>query len=171
VTISGPLFLLLPSVSKVKLKNIEHLGLFCYGIAMHALKDFLANRQVQKIIRWVFLLLLGGAIFVTIYFTGERSLQRTCDSCFAPGCVLIGLGFFSLVNHWGGFDFFLYGTSASLGALRKGTPKQYEDVMDYKEQKKEYRESSGPVYLLYFIYGVLWLAVSIVFYCLYRSAL
>jgi hypothetical protein len=171
VSVSGILFSGFSFAFYSESKNIEHFGLFWYCIAMHALKEFLADRHVQKIIRWVFLLLLGGAIFLIIYFTGERSLQRTCDSCFAPGCVLIGLGFFSLVNHWGGFDFFLYGTSASLSALRKGTPKPYEDVMDYKEQKKEYRESSGPVYLPYFIYGVLWLAVSLVFYCLYRSVL
>jgi hypothetical protein len=138
---------------------------------MRFLKDFLADVTVQKIIRWVFLFLLGGALFLAIYFTSDQTLRKACDSCFVPGCVLVALGFFSLVNRYGGFDFFLYGANAALNAIRKGSPKEYEDLMDYKEKKQVSREMDGPVYLPYFIYGVLWLIASGIILGIYKASL
>lgn len=81
---------------------------------------------------------------------------------------MLVLGFFSLVNRYGGFDFFAYGFSAATHSLRRGSPLPYDDLVDYKDKKKGQREMKGRVYLPYFIYGGLWLIPATILFILFK---
>lgn len=119
---------------------------------------------VQYIIRTAFALLIGVGVFLGIFFTHEITYKNISDSCFVPAFVLLTLGFFSLVNHFGGFDFARYASVTTMSFMRKNAEKPYEDLIDYKEHKNEERQFEGPVYVPYFIWTVLFLVPALVFY-------
>lgn len=126
------------------------------------LKDLFLNRLFSTIFRYVFSFLLGSVLFLIIYFTSDRSLVSACNTCFIPGVVLLGIGFFSLLNLFGAFDFMEYGFVSIAQSLRKGSIREYEDLIDYKEKKKAKRKHTTLNFLPYVIFALCFLIASFV---------
>lgn len=83
----------------------------------------------------------------------------------------MAVGVFSLINHLGGWDFVSYASLTTAQFLRKNPEKPFEDLVAYKEYKNEKREFEGPIYLPYLIFGVIFIALAVIFYLLYRKSL
>lgn len=129
---------------------------------MRKLIEFFRDELVGKILRYVLIALLGVGIFLLIYLLNEKTLVTASNACLAPASVLLVLGFFSLMTHLGNMDFVSYGMISAFGSLKKNYEKPYEDLIDYKTQKKQQRQYEGPVYLPYFIFGLIFLVASII---------
>jgi hypothetical protein len=152
------------------LKNIESQGNSSYYLGMKFIKYLLEDPLYSKIIKWVFLALVSVSIFLAIYFTSERTLVNACNATFAPGCVMIVLAFFSIVNYFGGFDFVEYGFVSGFNSLKKGSPLEYEDLIDYKQKKKASRKEDSLVFLPYLVYGGIFLIASLVLLLLFKAS-
>lgn len=76
--------------------------------------------------------------------------------------VLLGIGFFSILNLFGAFDFMEYGFVSIAQSLRKGSIREYEDLVDYKEKKQTKRKHSTFNFLPYAIFSVCFLVASFV---------
>lgn len=68
-------------------------------------------------------------------------------------------------------DFINYGTVTMLSFLKRNPEKPYEDLIDYKEYKNEKREFEGPIFLPYFIFGLVFLVVAIIFYVIFKQSI
>jgi len=121
---------------------------------------FLDNPIVQFILRTLLVAVTTVLIFITIYFSSSKDLIDACNASFISGAVAIGIGLFSLMNRYGGFDFFEYGFVQVISSMRKGSPRPYIDLIDYKEQKKSKRKTDGLFYISYLIVGVVWIIVA-----------
>lgn len=116
-------------------------------------------------------LLFGIIFFVCYYFCNERTYSTISTGFFIPASILIGISFFSFVNHLGGFDFVSYATITSAQYLKKNPEKPFEDLIAYKEYKNEKREFEGPIYIPYLIFGLIFLVLAIVFYVLFKKSI
>lgn len=137
---------------------------------MHLIKLILKDPIYSKILRWVFFGIASISAFLAIFFTSDRSILSACNATFIPGCVMLCLGFFSFFNNCGSFDFAEYGFISGINSLRKGSPIEYEDLIDYKAKKKVTRKENRWVFLPYAVYGDLFLIASLVLYFLYKAS-
>ena len=138
---------------------------------MKKLKKLFQDKLFLTILRCVFSLLLGRIFFLCYYFTHESTYSTISTAFFIPSAILICIGFFSLINHFGGRDFVGYASATTIQFLKRNPEKPFEDLVAYKEYKNGQREFEGPVYLPYFIFGVIYLAVAIIFYILFRKSI
>lgn len=135
---------------------------------MKQLKTFFSDPLVRTITRYIVSVLLCLIIFLIVFFTGERSVVTTINSFFVSGACVLGLGFFSLVNHFGGMDFFRYATITTAAFLKKNPEKPFEDLVEYRDYKNKQRQFEGPVFLPYIIVGSIFLVVALIIYFVYK---
>lgn len=121
---------------------------------------FLDNPWVQFILRVLLAALVTALVFVSMYFSSKKELIDAVNSCFVSGSIALAVGVFSLLNRFGSFDFFEYGAIQVLSSLRKGSPRPYIDLIDYKEQKKTKRKLDGMYFIPYLIIGIIWIIVA-----------
>lgn len=125
-------------------------------------KELINDSIFRKIFHYSFALLLGLGIFFGIYFTSSKDLVSTCNATFIPGCVLLGFSCFSLMNYWGFFDFAAYGFTSAIQALKKGSIREYKDLIDYKEKKADKRKENKWNFLTYLLCAVVWLVATLI---------
>ncbi len=138
---------------------------------MNKLKNLLNDKVFVTILRCIFCLIIGIVAFLSYFFTHERTYGDISTAFFIPACILLFIGFLSCVNHYGGMDFINYGTVTMLSFLKRNPEKPYEDLIDYKEYKNERREFEGPIFLPYFIFGLVFLVVAIIFYVIFKQSI
>lgn len=129
------------------------------------IKDLFYNRTFCTIFRYVLSFLAGLSIFLAYFFTSNRSLIASCNACFIPGAVLVGIAFFSILNLLGFFDFVEYGTVQIVQSFKKDSIREYKDLVDYKKKKIEKRKKGKLVFLPYLIFGAIWIIAAIIIRC------
>lgn len=87
------------------------------------------------------------------------------DSFFAPGFLITGLGALVFVSNEGGFDALAYGMTSFFDIFRKEKKNKFRTFYDYKEARAEKNMPCGFI----LICGSVILALSMVFYILYRQ--
>lgn len=152
-------------------KNVERYGSFSYYQCMKLIKYILEDPLYSKIVKWVLSALVATSIFLAIYFTSDRSIISACNSTFIPGVIMIGIAFFSFINYFGGFDFAEYGFISGINSLKKGSPIEYDDLIDYKTKKKISRKNNPFVFLPYAVYGIIYLIAALVLFLIYKSSI
>ena len=138
---------------------------------MKKIKKLFQDKVFLTIFRCSISFLFGAIFFLCYFFTNERTYSTISTGFFVPGAVLLAVGVFSLINHLGGWDFVSYASLTTAQFLRKNPEKPFEDLVAYKEYKNEKREFEGPIYLPYLIFGVIFIALAVIFYLLYRKSL
>ncbi len=89
-----------------------------------------------------------------------------CDSFFVSGVLITGVGLLIFSTNEGTFDMIVYGTKSFLGMFKKNLKPKHATFYDYRVANAEKKLSFG--YLV--ISGLLFLAISFVFYyCYYQS--
>ena len=126
------------------------------------LKDYFLNPIFSIVFRYSFAFLLGLSVFLAMFFTSDRSLLASCNACFIPGVVLVGIGFFSILNLLGFFDLAEYGTVSIVQSFKRDSVREYKDLVDYKEKKTIKRKKRRLVFLPYMIFGLIWIVASII---------
>lgn len=106
--------------------------------------------------------------FLSIYFSYQRSLVSIINGFFVPGSILVGLGIFSILNYFGFFDFASYGFISVIQALKKGSVREYEDLIDYKTKKNIKRKDNKFSFLPYMISGAVFILISIIIKVIYK---
>lgn len=106
--------------------------------------------------------------FLSIYFSYQRSLVAIINGFFVPGSILVGLGIFSILNYFGFFDFASYGFISVIQALKKGSVREYEDLIDYKTKKNIKRKDNKFSFLPYMISGAVFILISIIIKVIYK---
>ena len=106
--------------------------------------------------------------FLSIYFSYQRSLVSIINGFFVPGSILVGLGIFSILNYFGFFDFASYGFISVIQALKKGSVRAYEDLIDYKTKKNIKRKDNKFSFLPYMISGAVFILISIIIKVIYK---
>ena len=89
------------------------------------------------------------------------------DSFIVPGVLITGMGGLIFVSNEGAFDGLVYGVTSFLDIFRKEKRNKYRTFYDYKEGKNEKNMSFG--FML--ICGLVFLAIAVVMYLLYRKYL
>ncbi len=125
------------------------------------IKDIFASKLFQKVFRYIFSVAIGLAIFLPIYLLSDKSLIKACDATFIPGCVLLALSIFSILNYHGFFDFAGYGFVSILQSLRKGSIREYDDLIDYKNKKMVTRKENKLAFLVYLVFALIWLIAAL----------
>ncbi len=138
---------------------------------MKKLKKLLNNKFFVFGLKSFFSLLFGMIFFLCYYFTHESTYSTLSTGFFVPGAVLLVVAVFSFINHLGGMDFLHYASLTTVSYLKKNPEKPFEDLVAYKEYKNESREFEGPVYLPYVIFALIFLALALTFYLLFRKSL
>lgn len=138
---------------------------------MNKLKKLLSNKLFLIGMKSLIALLFGLIFFLCYYFTHERTYSTLSTGFFVPGAILLVIAVFSFVNHIGGLDFFRYASLTTVSYLKKNPEKPFDDLIAYKEYKNESREFEGPVYLPYLIFALIYLALALTFYLLFRKSL
>lgn len=132
--------------------------------------DFLDNPWIQFLMRTILVCITTAVIFLCFYFTSPKNLVDASNSCFISGTIGIGVGVFSLINRMGGFDFFEYGFVQVVSSMRKGSPRPYVDLIDYKNQKKLKRQFSTLYFIPYIVIGVIWVIAAMILLSYLKTA-
>ena len=109
----------------------------------------------------VLLIIIGKDIFNQT--SAKEVYQILCDSFFAVGVVMAGMGLLVFTSNEGVFDGLIYGVTLFLGMFKKDLTRKYATLYDYKESRASKQLSYG--FLL--ICGVIVLAISAIMYLLY----
>ena len=96
---------------------------------------FLKELLPSLIVRISFSIIVFLTAFLSIYFVYQRSILAIINGFFVPGAILLAVCVFSILNNFGFFDFASYGFISVIQSLKKGSVRQYEDLIDYKSRK------------------------------------
>lgn len=102
-----------------------------------------------------------GAV-VLVLLRGYNNIVSYCDAAFVVGFVFVSVGIISLLSSAGAFDTFGYSINAL--ARKKEQAKQYDDLYDYVEKKKEKRKGNKYNSVPYFVVGIFWIIISLVLF-------
>ena len=88
-----------------------------------------------------------------------------CDAFFVVGVVMTGVGLLIFSSNEGTFDALVFGIGSFFSMFRKNEIRKHRTLYDYRVDKAEKKVRMGFLLLC----GLFFLAVSIVFYLLYRQ--
>lgn len=130
---------------------------------MKSLKKYLIAIIAEAVL--VFLVAVSKDIFsvneaVKIY-------HILCDSFFAIGFIAAGIGLLIFTTNEGVFDGVTYAVGSFINMFKKDPSKKYASLYDYRESKGRRAIEFG--FLL--ICGLIFVAISLIMYLLYRSCL
>ncbi len=115
--------------------------------------------------------LLAGLVAMSKDVLDQESLSKVfhvlADSFIVPGVLITGMGGLIFVSNEGAFDGLAYGVTSFFDMFRKEKRNKYRTFYDYKEGKGERNTSFG--FML--ICGLVFLAITVVMYLLYRKYL
>lgn len=121
------------------------------NIFLHSWKKYVVSGCVSLV-----------AVVVLVLLRGYNTVVSYCDACFVVGFTLICIGGLSVLAYHGAYDTFGY--SANTITRKKDQVKQYEDLHDYVEKKKEKRKGKKYNSVPYFVIGIFWLIISIILF-------
>ena len=129
---------------------------------------FLKELLPSLIVRISFSIIVFLTAFLSIYFVYQRSILAIINGFFVPGAILLAVCVFSILNNFGFFDFASYGFISVIQSLKKGSVRQYEDLIDYKSRKIDKRKENRFSFIPYLISGIILITISIVIKLIYK---
>ena len=129
---------------------------------------FLKELLPALIVRISFSIIVFLIAFLSIYFVYQRSILAIINGFFVPGAILLAVCVFSILNNFGFFDFASYGFISVIQSLKKGSVRQYEDLIDYKSRKIDKRKENRFSFIPYLISGIILITISIVIKLIYK---
>ena len=119
--------------------------------------------------KWITSLVTGFVIAVLVIVVNwkldQPFIQRLCDGAFVSGILLLGMGGLKFVRNQGFFDIASYGISYSIHmAIPSLGPLKDEDLLSYKERKKEERKPAGDIVMA----GCVYLIVAVILLVIYE---
>ena len=120
------------------------------------------------------IVLLIGLLLVTLIVSSKDIFSQTepveifhilCDGFFAVGVVITSAGLLVFSSNEGTFDMLVYGVSSFVDLFRRTSKKKYDTFYDYRASRSDKKIQFGFI----LISGLIFLAVSLVMYALYRA--
>ena len=120
------------------------------------------------------IVLLIGLLLVTLIVSSKDIFSQTepveifhilCDGFFAVGVVITSAGLLVFSGNEGTFDMLVYGVSSFVDLFRRTSKKKYDTFYDYRASRSDKKIQFGFI----LISGLIFLAVSLVMYALYRA--
>ncbi len=114
----------------------------------------------KQLINWIVAIAIPAIVIPLVACLSDYGLSNT----FA----IVGVIYLAYVVLWavqraGAFDVFTYQfTNWTSTTFRKGSPKRYEDLYDYRDQKKVKRQANKPAWLPYIIIGAALVVTAII---------
>ena len=127
---------------------------------MKALKKYLITFGIGLLA--VMLIISTKGIF-TAKDTAEI-FKILCDSTFAVGFTMAGMGLLVYTSNEGVFDGLIFGVSSFINMFRKGHKKKYKDLYEYKESKANKKYGFGYIVICGLIFLVVSLAIMLPLY-------
>ena len=90
-----------------------------------------------------------------------------CDAFFAIGVVITGMGLLIFTTNEGVFDGLVYAVNSFFGMFKRDLDRKYDTLYDYKESRANKKFSFG--FML--ISGIVFIAISMIMYLMYRRYL
>lgn len=87
------------------------------------------------------------------------------DGFFAVGTVITAIGVLIFTTNEGTFDMLVYGMGTFISMFRKNHPRKHETFYDYRVSRADKKIKFGFLLLC----GLIYLALAIVMYLMYRS--
>lgn len=128
---------------------------------MRLLKKYLITLGVEAVA--VFFILLLKDIFTQT--DPKMIFHILCDAFFAVGVVATGFGLLVFGSNEGVFDGLAFAVGAFVNMFKKSADKKYHNLYDYKASRGNKKIGFG--FLL--ICGLIFLAISMIMYFLYRK--
>ena len=98
--------------------------------------------------------------------TGKALIRDLCDAFTVPGALMFCFGLLVLATNGGTFDMLAFGVRKLFELFRKDLTKvKYRTFYDYRQAQKEKKRS----FWSFIIVGLVFLAVSVVFFILYKQ--
>lgn len=127
---------------------------------------------MKSIKKYLFTLLIGFSTAALIAWSKGVFAQTApvqifhilCDSFFVVGVVITCVGLLVFSSNEGTFDILVYGMSSFIDMFRKKSTKKYDTFYDYRESRADKKIGFG--FML--ICGLVFIAISLVMYLLYR---
>ena len=129
---------------------------------------FLKELLPALIVRISFSIIVFLTAFLSIYFVYQRSILAIINGFFFLLSIFLAVCVFSILNNFGFFDFASYGFISVIQSLKKGSVRQYEDLIDYKSRKIDKRKENRFSFIPYLISGIILITISIVIKLIYK---
>lgn len=100
-------------------------------------------------------LAVGVGIFCLYYFLRDRTLLAAIDGVTMAGVILLGVGLLCLLGRFGAYDTMSYGFKQMFASMFAKEANKYNDMSEYKEEKRIKRESSSYYYVVMMIVSLL----------------
>lgn len=116
----------------------------------------MSDQQKNLIASLVTGLVIAILVIVINWSLEQPFIQRLCDGTFVSGVLLLGMGGLKFVRNQGFFDIASYGISYTIHmAIPSMGPMEDEDLIAYKERKREQRKPARDIVLAGCVYLVL----------------
>ena len=116
----------------------------------------MSDQQKNLIASLVTGLVIAILVVVINWSLEQPFIQRLCDGAFVSGVLLLGMGGLKFVRNQGFFDIASYGISYTIHmAIPSMGPMEDEDLIAYKERKREQRKPARDIVLAGCVYLVL----------------
>lgn len=122
------------------------MGKFIYHIRKY-LKVYLITALIS--------LAVGVGIFCLYYFLRDRTIITAIDGVTMAGVILLGVGILCLLGRFGAYDTMSYGFKQMFASMFAKEANKYNDMSEYKEEKRVKRESSSYYYVVMMIVSLL----------------
>ena len=122
------------------------MGKFIYHIRKY-LKAYLITALIS--------LAVGVGIFCLYYFLRDRTIIAAIDGVTMAGVILLGVGILCLLGRFGAYDTMSYGFKQMFASMFAKEANKYNDMSEYKEEKRVKRESSSYYYVVMMIVSLL----------------
>ncbi len=122
------------------------MGKFIYHIRKY-LKVYLITALIS--------LAVGVGIFCLYYFLRDRTIIAAIDGVTMAGVILLGVGILCLLGRFGAYDTMSYGFKQMFASMFAKEANKYNDMSEYKEEKRVKRESSSYYYVVMMIVSLL----------------
>ena len=114
------------------------------------------NRKKNLIVCLVVGLMIAGLVISLNWSQDQPIVQPLCDGAFVAGALLLGTGGLKFIRKHGFFDMAAYGIAYSLHtAIPAMGPLEDQDLIAYKERKREERKPARELVLAGCVYLVL----------------
>ena len=126
--------------------------------------NFFKNVFFHSPIKYIILFLVAtGIVLTNLFLNSFTVLYFYVDGFFIAGAALILVGFLSLLNYFGAYDFWSYAFS------RKKKDEPRVPIYDFSEEKKRKRKLKPLPFGPYFGVGIVFFVISIILLVIFTN--
>ena len=137
---------------------------------LHRFIENIRKHLKTYVITLVVSIVVGLAIFFLYYFLKGQDMLALLDGTGVAGVALLGAGLLCLVARLGAFDTMSYGFRQMFSSMFAKEANQYNNMADYKEDRRIKRESASYYYIVMMVVSALFF-IAFIALEIYRSTL